>query len=223
VIVTHNGHPVNGIDVAKYQSRVIDPLPLRPQWLSFFGVKATDTKKISEMGVDPQFGANREAGTMWNVRWRPIYLFVRNPTDWGTMAEQFSLYAQVVGELRPGECVMVDWENHDVTGAHIAELTRLIEIVYGSRWIMYVNDMTPDMVSWMEANVAAGSPVPIVHPNPYYIEEAIRFDAAVWQCGVASRTTCPEPFALYPNCDAIDVDFVLKPDVMDHVCRGGRC
>lgn len=218
-IITHERQPVAGIDVAKYQGRVKVPRA-RPPWLRYFAFKATDTKKVPEMGVDPQLVTNRTAGIDMNVRWRPIYMYLRDPALWGSMAEQFALYTQAVGKLETGECVMVDWEAHELTLEDIRELEHMIEVVYGRRWVMYVNDQNSDMTRWLDENVAAGSPVPVIHPNysEYGLSEAKRWDAAVWQVGIAERSTCPEPFELYPEASGIDVDWVLKPHVMDHVC-----
>ena len=219
MIITHEGQPVAGIDVAKYQGRVKMP-KLLPDWLRFFAFKATDTKKVSEQGEDPQFRTNREVGRVLDIRWRPMYMYLRDPALYGSMASQFAHYTQTVGQLQTGECVMVDWEDHDVTLTDIRDLEHILGVIYPNRWVMYVNDQNPDMVRWLDENVAAGSPVPVIHPNysEYGLSEAERWDAAVWQVGIAERTTCPEPFELYPQALGIDVDWVLKPHVMDNVC-----
>ena len=225
MIITHHGTAVNGIDVAKYQGVVSVP-PVRPDWLSFFAFKATDSQKLSEGMVDPQFVNNRVAGNKLDVRWRPIYMYLRDPAEHGTIDEQFAVYCQTVGKIRPGECVMVDWEEYRVSLDDVLHLEELIRPIYGpSRWCMYVNDMTPDMTTWMETNLESVDPVPVIHPNytPNGLTEAQNWGAAVWQVGVANRETCLDPFELYPQASGIDVDWVLKPDAMDQVCGRALC
>jgi len=226
MIITHDGFAVNGIDVAKYQGQVTIP-PVRPDWLSFFAYKATDTKKLAEGMVDPEFVNNHVAGNKLDVRWRPIYMYLRDPAQYGTIDEQFAVYCQIVGPLRDGHCVMVDWEETDVGIDDIHHLEKLINVTYGrDRWAMYVNDINADMRRWLEDNLASPVQIPVIHPNysASGFEEAERWGAAVWQIGVANRGTCADPFELYPQATNIDVDWVLKPWVMDRVCgRAGLC
>lgn len=213
MIITHNGNAVNGIDVAKYQGQIVLP-PEKPDWLWFMGIKATDVQKVGEGGIDPFFQTNREAAADMEVLFRSYYCYLRDPNEWGDIADQVALFCQTVGRIGQGESVYVDWEDHAVTLEHFYEVERILDVVYPNRWMVYVNDVTPDMTDWLGANTEVTDPIPVFHPN-YGAEgwqEADRWDACIWQVGIH-----PGGLELYPQAQGIDVNWIVRPDVVMRV------
>ena len=197
-----NNIPVNGIDVSHWNGKSKAPVP---DWCQFYGTKAVHlggTKMVND--VDPLFEYNRERAHV--VRWSAMYLYLVADVP---QVEQINKLAETVGELRYGECVFIDWEDQDITVLD-EEAFYYLEAIYGGRWMMYVNDMTPSMTAWMNTNVLEGSTIPIMHPNwsPAGWKEAKKWDASVWQVGI-------EKVSGYKEC--IDVDLVIKPEVLDEL------
>lgn len=218
MIISVNGNPVNGIDVAKYQGAParIDPVP---DWLWVLGIKATDAGKPLDKFIDPQFLANRQWARDVSIPFRVLYCFLREPTVMD-MSDQMAIFCQAVGSLEEGECVMIDWERAGITMANIREVERIMNVVYPYRWCMYVNDVTPDMITWMNTRQ-----VPLVHPdwsNEGW-EAAEKWDAMIWQVSIANDSNTgywSDLKELYPKATAIDVDWVRKVDELERLCGG---
>lgn len=204
-ISIHGGKPANGIDVTHWNGEATEPVP---DWVRFYGMKAVHiggAKMVN--GVDPLFEYNRNRA--WNARecaWSAMYLYLVSDVP---QVDQILKLADTVGRLREGECVMIDWEEADITMLDEEAFTYL-NAIYPNRWMMYVNDSTQAMVAWMAANQEMGS-VPIVHPDwrPNGWQAAKHWDAAVWQLGVGRVPG-------YVNC--IDIDLVMDTEAMDRVC-----
>jgi len=202
-----NNIPVNGIDVSHWNGESTEPVP---PWVQFYGMKAVHiggSKMVD--GVDPLFNYNRHrAAQTPSVRWAGMYLYLTHTVR---QVDQINKLIETVGDLTDGEFIFLDWEDQLVTTLDLEALYYL-NAIYGGRWAMYVNDMTASMTAWMVNNRSAGSPIPIIHPdwrlNGW--EAAKKWDAAVWQPGVA----CVPGYAA-----AIDVDLVIKPDVLDRITR----
>lgn len=218
MIISVNGNPVNGIDVAKYQGAP-QAQAQRPSWLNLIGIKATDAGKPADNFVDPMFLVNRTWATNRQIPFRIFYSFLRGP-EVMDMSDQMAIFCQAVGKLSPGEAVMIDWELHEITLENIREVERVMNVVYKDRWCMYVNDANSDMIAWMNSRE-----VPLVHPD--WRQEgwtaAERWDAMVWQVDVADKVEgntryWDELKKLYPQATRIDVDWVRKPDELAKLC-----
>lgn len=206
-----NDRPCNGVDVNHW---IPDPLDLVGQeWIEFFGHKATHPNGPGMVnGVDPKFAARRKVATRLDFRWRAFFAWLV-PTTVTPAAVQVELLSRTVGQLIPGESVYLDWEESGVTLPMIDELTYYMNLVFPTRWFMYANDVTQDMINWLNTNKATSSPVPVMHPN-YNLEkglsEARKFDAMVWQTlGEGDAPGFPK---------RVSIDFVLKPSLLDRVC-----
>jgi GH25 family lysozyme M1 (1,4-beta-N-acetylmuramidase) len=201
----YGGKPMNGIDVSHWNGVSSEPVP---EWVRFYGMKAAHVGGSKmENGIDPLLNYNRKRAADAYVRWRAMYLFMVADVP---QVEQINKLIEAVGTLHHSECVMIDWEDPDMTVLD-EEAFYYLNAVYDGRWMMYVNDMTPAMTAWMTANKTLGSPIPVMHPNwsPEGWREADRWDAAVWQAGVG----------MVPGyADCIDVDLVTNHSAMDTVC-----
>lgn len=227
MIISINGNPVTGIDVARYQgppnasliASGTDGTRMRPPWLNLMGIKCWDAK----YGLDTQFRRNRDFAAKLGVRWRFLYIYLRNVPEYGDISDQMAGFLQEIGSLNRGECVMLDWEDHGVTRADIDEAERILNVMCFERWCMYVNDMTPDMVNWMVENrdgAPIGESVPVVHPSwgAEGWQDARHWNAVVWQVHVANVSEHPDFSLLYPQASAIDVDWVRDPWTCDLLC-----
>lgn len=210
MILSINGNPVNGIDTAKYQQ--LDLSQEKPDWLWFWGIKACDIAKNPK--VDLNFQASRNKAMGWKVRWRSFYIYLRSGYD---MSDQMALFCQTVGTLVEGESVYLDWEDKEVTLADIRECERVMDVVYPNRWMMYVNNTTQDMITWMEERAKRNQyeAPPLMHPDWRHDgwRAAETWGAAVWQSGIAKKGQLPE---LVTESDC-DIDWVRLPEQMDRI------
>lgn len=229
MIISINGNAVTGIDVARYQGRpnlslassndeTFNAFHNRPSWLNLLGIKCWDSK----YGEDTQFRNNRSFAAGLGVRWRFLYIYLRDPNQFGDISHQMASFLQAVETLAPHEALMLDWEDKAVNRSHIDEATRILRVMTPDRWAVYVNDMTPDMTEWMKENRDAPptEKVPVVHPS-WQTEgwvDADFWDACVWQVFVAPIDAHPDLQRLYPQASAIDVDWVRKPAECDALC-----
>jgi hypothetical protein len=205
------GMPVNGVDVSHWNGRATENIP---KWVQFFGMKAAHIGgNKMENGIDPLFQYNRERAHNADVRYRAMYLYLVAGVP---QKDQIFKLAEAVGKLEPGECVEIDWEEPEITVLDEEAFTYL-DALYPGRWMMYVNDLTPAMTAWMTGNKVTQA-VPVHHPHwredlgdgkQAGWREAKRWDAAIWQNGVAKVAGYPNP---------IDANLILRPYQLDWVC-----
>jgi len=204
-ISIHGGKPANGIDVSHWNGTSSEDVP---DWVKFYGMKAVHIGGSKmEDGVDPLFEYNRARARYCGVPWRQMYLYLVADVP---QVDQILKLAETVGDLENGECVMIDWEEHDVLTLD-EEALYYLDSIYPDRWMVYVNDATPSMTAWMKANRQQNW-VPLQHPNwsPEGWSEAKKWDASVWQLGVGYVPG-------YADC--IDINLVTDPYRMDLVCN----
>lgn len=203
-----NERACNGADLSHWNGSF--SLEGQRWWIQFFGHKATHPGgKGMVDGVDPKFADRRLVAATYDIPWRSFYMWPVHPSVMA-LKTQVALLAQTVRDLPEGESVYVDWEDKTLTLAMIDELTFYMDVVFGKRWFMYVNDVTSEMTSWMEANLKSGD-VPLMHPN-YNLElglqEVRKWQPMIWQTGVGK----PPGF----TTDVV-LDLVLRPDLLDWV------
>lgn len=201
-----NERPCNGVDLSHWNN---DPTRLVQPWLQFFGHKATHIGGTGMVdGVDPKFALRRQMADQF--RWRAWYSWIV-PSAIARPQKQVALLEKAIGVLVPGESVYLDWEDKTVTLAMIDELSFYMDLAFPGRWFMYVNDSTPDMITWMQSNKASDA-VPLMHPNydlDKGLSEARKWNAMIWQTGAGT----PPGFTA-----DVPLDFVLQPVSLDFVC-----
>ena len=204
-----NNRPADGVDLSHWNA---DPQGILYQtWIEFFGHKAVHHGgKNMVDGVDPKFNTRRFLAQRLGFRWRAFYMWLV-PASVFPLSAQVNLLMRTVGELKLGEAVYIDWEDVNVTKDMIEEVTTYMDLEFLGRWFMYVNDQTPDMVSWMEENRQSDK-IAVMHPN-YSLEqglvEAKKWNATVWQTGLGAAPG----FA-----GEVPLDYVLRPRKLDLVC-----
>ena len=204
------GAIANGFDCSHWNGAIIPAstsyyVPYFDPWVQLIGMKACDIGQGKGMlpdGSDPQFKRTREIAKECNVRWRAFYIYLR-PTS---LVKQLALLANTVGELSPGECVYVDWEDAGVILAQLYDFIHLLDSVYPNRYLVYCNDN-----SYMEQQYLGGEKAPLWFPH-YRAEEVdtpIGHGAVVWQTGKAKTP--------YFGTE-VPLDYVLQPRTMDRLC-----
>lgn len=210
-MIVINDRPCDGIDMSHWNTEPRDLVDYN--WIKFFGHKATHFGGRGMVdGVDPRFATRRQRAAHLNIRWRAFYSFLVSPVL-ARPVKQVELLLRTVGDLDEGESVYLDWEDTAVTLSAIEDFIVYMNLEFPGRWFMYVNDVTPDMKTWMQSNLDMGGyGTPIMHPN-YSLDkglsEALRWKAMIWQTGTGT----------FPGTTAeVPLDYVLKAYQLDEVC-----
>lgn len=199
---------VSGVDVSKWQGRIDWPA-VRAAGYTWCAARTWD-RQTDPPDVDETFAFNRDG--MSFARWRFLYYWLEP----GRVAEGVEELFASIGQLRPGEGVMLDAEEEGITEAECVAWLEAVEARTGVPCAVYTGGYTADGTIWRSARIYNGRRARVF--AAYTDEDDAHRHAAgiAWDAWQYSATG--EVPGIAADCD---LDRIDHPEAFDRCLHAG--